>query len=845
MRATRASALLPSLFGCLAATTFVANGALAQQPEPPFGQLPPIDQPPAGQPGQPAPGQPPAGQPAPAPGQFGEQPPAGQPAPGQFGAQGSFNAGAQGNLGFSGPQPPKPEEKTDEWKERDLSLINQSSLSGGTGLLRTMYAGSGAAGTFRVGFIFDYFTSSGFLCDPADSTEAGVPITCSGANREDSASHVGGFFSLSATPLNFLEAFVNLRTYANSNSEGSPQLLQVLGDTTIGVKGYTPPNLLGPVQVGADAQLLLLNGTGDVGVSGGATSAVFHINTSLDLRKPGGKGIPLRMNLNLGYKVDNSGVAVEQVEQDRGATFNPPRDFQPISRIERFGLGINKVDTFPLALGVEVPFSFVQPFVEYSVDVPVNRQDYQCYTNRVSRGDVCLGLTDLSDPNSGTVGFDAIPSRFGFGARVSPFQAIKGTESFRGLSALVGFEIGTTGTSTFVEELAPQAPWTMYLGLGFAVDVKPRPVEKVAAPALPLPTPPPPAQNFVRGFVHEQGKQDGVAGAIVMFQGGAQPPVATGGDGRFLTRNLEPGSYTFEISAPGFKPGTCAATVTPAQPAAGPGMGGPGMGAPGAAPGQFGPGAGAPGQFSPGAGAPGAGGPGQFTPPAAKPADNFVDVDCPLEALPRTGNIVGAVKDAGGTPVAGAVITVTDASGNAQKATTDGSGNFKVEGLQPGEVSIKAEASGYMNNVSSSEVRASEDARTTVTMNKRPKNALVKIQGNEIKLGSKILFETDSAKIMGQSSALLEEIAEVMQKNPNIQEVEIQGHTDNTGGREHNQKLSDARAASVREWLVKAGVAPGRLTAKGYGQDRPIAPNVTEANRTKNRRVQFIITKKQ
>ncbi|MBL9022166.1 MAG: OmpA family protein [Myxococcales bacterium] len=845
MRATRASALLPSLFGCLAATTFVANGALAQQPEPPFGQLPPIDQPPAGQPGQPAPGQPAAGQPAPAPGQFGEQPPAGQPAPGQFGAQGSFNAGTQGNLGFSGPQPPKPEEKTDEWKERDLSLINQNSLSGGTGLLRTMYAGSGAAGTFRVGFIFDYFTSSGFLCDPADSTEAGVPITCSGANREDSASHVGGFFSLSATPFNFLEAFVNLRTYANSNSEGSPQLLQVLGDTTIGLKGYTPPNLLGPVQVGADAQLLLLNGTGDVGVSGGATSAVFHINTSLDLRKPGGKGIPLRMNLNLGYKVDNSGVAVEQVEADRGGTFNPPRDFQPISRIERFGLGINKVDTFPLALGVEVPFSFVQPFVEYSVDVPVNRQDYQCYTNRVSRGDVCLGLTDLSDPNSGTVGFDAIPSRFGFGARVSPFQAIKGTESFRGLSALVGFEIGTTGTSTFVEELAPQAPWTMYLGLGFAVDVKPRPVEKVAAPALPLPTPPPPAQNFVRGFVHEQGKQDGVAGAIVMFQGGAQAPVATGGDGRFLTRNLEPGSYTFEISAPGFKPGTCAATVTPAQPAAGPGMGGPG--APGAAAGQFGPGAGAPGQFSPGAGAggPAAGGPGQFTPPAAKPADNFVDVDCPLEALPRTGNIVGAVKDAGGTPVAGAVITVTDATGNAQKATTDGSGNFKIEGLQPGEVSIKAEASGYMNNVSSSEVRASEDARTTVTMNKRPKNALVKIQGNEIKLGSKILFETDSAKIMGQSSALLEEIAEVMQKNPNIQEVEIQGHTDNTGGREHNQKLSDARAASVREWLVKAGVAPGRLTAKGYGQDRPIAPNVTEANRTKNRRVQFIITKKQ
>jgi outer membrane protein OmpA-like peptidoglycan-associated protein len=361
--------------------------------------------------------------------------------------------------------------------------------------------------------------------------------------------------------------------------------------------------------------------------------------------------------------------------------------------------------------------------------------------------------------------------------------------------------------------------------------VKQRPVEKVAAPPPPAPVAVAKAQNFVRGFVHEQGKADGVPGAIVMFQGGAQPPVATGGDGRFLTRNLDPGTYTFEISAPGFKPGTCTATINPpaAQPMS------PGMGP--------GPGAGAPGQFGAPPG-PAPGGPGQFTQPNTPPADQFVDADCPLEALPRTGNIQGTVKDAGGAPVAGAVVTYIDATGNPQKVTSDGAGTFRIEGLQPGEVSLRTEAAGYMNNVSSTEVRANEDARASLTMNKRPKTARVTIQGNELKLGEKILFETDSAKILGQSSALLEEIAEVLQKNPNIEQVEIQGHTDNTGGREHNQKLSDSRAASVRDWLTKAGVSAGRLTAKGYGQDRPIAPNVTEANRSKNRRVQFIITKK-
>ncbi|MBK8939163.1 MAG: OmpA family protein [Polyangiaceae bacterium] len=785
-------------------------------PQPPFGA-------PGAQPGQPG-GQPGAGQPGPAPGPGqpgqpvqpgaapgsfgGEASAGGQVAPGQFGGAG---ASATGQFGGPPPSPnPKGSKDEDAWKARQLSLITQNGLSGGTGLLRTSFAGSGAAGTFRVGFVADWYTSSAFLCDPDESTEAGVPITCSGRNDEDSASHVGGFFSLNATPLSFLEAYAALRTYANSNDQGRPGLLQVLGDTTFGVKGFTPEKLLGPMQVGAEAQLLLLNGAGDVGPVGGATSALFRINGTFDARQIK-KNIPIRINLNLGYKVDNSGAAVEAIEIARAQAFNDGRDRQPISRIERYGLGINRVDFFQTYLGVEVPFSFIQPFVEYTVDIPVNRQDYSCYTNRVSRGDVCLGLVDLSDQNSGSPGYAAIPSRIGIGTRVSPFQAISGTEGFRGLSALVGVEIGLSATSTFVEEIAPEAPWTLYLGLGYAFDTKQKPVEKVVAPPQ-QPVTVPAAQSFVRGFVHEQGKQEGVPNAIVAFQGGAQPPLATGADGRFLSRHVEPGQYTFEVTAAGFKPGTCTATVNAPAPSP--------TNIPGLPP--------------------------QLAASIVQPsAPAFTDIDCPLEALPRTGNVEGQVKDAtSGNAISGAVITITDALGKDHKVTADGTGKFKAEALPPGDVSMRSEASGYMNNVSSSEVRPNESARPTISMNKRPKTALVKVQGNEIKLSDKILFEVDSAKILGQSSALLEEVAEVMQKNPNIEQVEIQGHTDNTGGREHNQKLSDARASSVRDWLIKAGVASGRLMAKGYGQDRPLAPNVTEANRTKNRRVQFIITKK-
>jgi outer membrane protein OmpA-like peptidoglycan-associated protein len=794
--------------------------ASAQDPSNPFDQ----SGPPAPPPAQPAPGGQPGwgGQPGGAP------PPAGgapAPAPGGFGAQGGFggeatvgagqggpgqwNGGASGQWG--GPPPPAgdatepPEGSASEWEERERSLINQNNILGSTGLLRTSFAGSGAEGTFRVAFITDWFTTSGFLCDPGEITDGGVPVTCSGDNREDEASHVGGFFSLNVTPLSFLEGYAQLRTYANSNSEGAPQLLQVLGDTTLGVKGFTPMKLAGFLTVGGEMQLFLLNGTGAVGPAGGGTSVAIRALATSDFRKPGGKGFPLRVNLNLGYKIDNSGEIVEEVEAERAAALG--QDTAPISRIERFGLGINRVDQFQTYLGAELPFDFIQPFLEYTIDLPVNRQGYECHTGTVSRGDVCLGLTDLSSPNGDPAGFSYVPSRLSLGVRATPFE-----DRFRGLSGMLAFDIGVTGSGQFVEEVAPQAPWTMYLGLGYAFDVQDKPqqvIEKPAPAAAMTETP----KAYVRGFVHERGKPEGIANAIVSFQGGAQPPLATGADGRFLSRDLPAGIYTFEVSAPGFKPGQCAAQVQPMAPPPPP--------------------------------PPANNNPGQFTPPPPPSGPQFVDIDCELEAAARAGGLLGAVKDAAtSTAVGAAVVKATDAQGKEYNATADGSGNFKLENLPTGEVTLRVTADGYLTNVSSTEVRAGEEQKLTLSLNKRPKTQKVKIQGNEIKLSDKILFETDSAKILGQSSSLLEEIADVFQRNPNITSVEIQGHTDNTGPRDHNQKLSDARAASVRDWLVKAGVASSRMTPKGYGQDRPISPNVTEANKAKNRRVQFIILKK-
>lgn len=102
-----------------------------------------------------------------------------------------------------------------------------------------------------------------------------------------------------------------------------------------------------------------------------------------------------------------------------------------------------------------------------------------------------------------------------------------------------------------------------------------------------------------------------------------------------------------------------------------------------------------------------------------------------------------------------------------------------------------------------------------------------------------IYFDTDKADIKPESAATIKEIASLL-KIDRALKLEVAGHTDNTGGAEHNMKLSQDRAASVvRELTTTHGVEPERLQAKGYGDTKPVAPNDTDDGRAKNRRVEL------
>ena len=104
-----------------------------------------------------------------------------------------------------------------------------------------------------------------------------------------------------------------------------------------------------------------------------------------------------------------------------------------------------------------------------------------------------------------------------------------------------------------------------------------------------------------------------------------------------------------------------------------------------------------------------------------------------------------------------------------------------------------------------------------------------------------VLFDSDKAVVKKKYHNDIKRVADFMKEFPDTT-AEIGGHTDSTASNAHNQKLSEERANSVRQYIIdKFGIDGSRLTAKGYGEDRPIDSNNTEDGKQKNRRVEAVM----
>ena len=119
---------------------------------------------------------------------------------------------------------------------------------------------------------------------------------------------------------------------------------------------------------------------------------------------------------------------------------------------------------------------------------------------------------------------------------------------------------------------------------------------------------------------------------------------------------------------------------------------------------------------------------------------------------------------------------------------------------------------------------------------------LVVITQEKLVLKDKVYFDTGKATIQARSNTMLDQIASILAAHTEIKEVQVEGHTDNTGDAAANRTLSQDRAKAVVDYLVKKGVAANRLKAMGFGPDRPADSNDTAKGKENNRRVEFNIT---
>jgi len=110
-------------------------------------------------------------------------------------------------------------------------------------------------------------------------------------------------------------------------------------------------------------------------------------------------------------------------------------------------------------------------------------------------------------------------------------------------------------------------------------------------------------------------------------------------------------------------------------------------------------------------------------------------------------------------------------------------------------------------------------------------------QGVEVEIKTDILFPSGSAQLAPSAVSVLERLAQVLGPLPNA--VRVEGHTDNDGKPEANQKISEDRANAVVKWLVDKGIAAGRLSAVGCAAKDPLVPNDTPEHKQRNRRTEF------
>lgn len=203
----------------------------------------------------------------------------------------------------------------------------------------------------------------------------------------------------------------------------------------------------------------------------------------------------------------------------------------------------------------------------------------------------------------------------------------------------------------------------------------------------------------------------------------------------------------------------------------------------------------------------------------------LVDV-VPADVARLTGSVVDART---GRPVEATVVLLrVDSIDAAPKTLTAAGGAFSTDLPLGGVHLARATAPGYLTE---------EDTIRVSSRRSMHRDFALRQVVDGLTLRLDIHFDTNRSEIRAESFPELDRAARMLVEHPSLR-LEVGGHTDAVGGDRLNERLSQARASAVLEYLVDAGVEADRITARGYGESRPLASNDTEEGRAQNRRVE-------
>jgi peptidoglycan-associated lipoprotein len=200
------------------------------------------------------------------------------------------------------------------------------------------------------------------------------------------------------------------------------------------------------------------------------------------------------------------------------------------------------------------------------------------------------------------------------------------------------------------------------------------------------------------------------------------------------------------------------------------------------------------------------------------------------------------------TPIAGETVTITSGSGQKQDLPTgaDGKLSVKLDSAQTytlfadrtGDFTARASLSTvgrYPSQESLTQPQTDIRLPITLTLNKIVVNKAIEVKD--------IFYDYDKYAIRADAAVRLDTLVQTLQDNPKIN-IELSSHTDQRGKDAYNLKLSQQRAESAVAYIVSKGIAKSRITAKGYGETRPIVKNPkTEEEYQRNRRTEFKVTR--